>query len=192
MILGGFAVFLLIVIGLLAVPLTLTFRLAWPDVQDNSLRVGWAFGLVDARVPLSGTDSDELAETAGESSRRRKRGGGNVLAAIRDRPFRQRLLRFVRDTWRAVQKRDLAMRMRIGLGDPADTGQLWAALGPLSGFLATLRDAAIRLEPEFDDAVFEVDGRGQVRLVPLKLIALSLALVVSPTFWRGARLMRGT
>lgn len=191
MILGGLGVFLLIVVGLLAVPLTLTFRIAWPDAQENTLRVGWAFGLIDARVPLTGAEAEDLQEDDRALDSRRKRRDGNVVAAIRDKPFRQRVTRFVRDSWRAIHKRDIAIRMRVGLGDPADTGQLWAVLGPVSGFLATLRNAAITLEPEFDDAVLEVDGRGQVRVVPLKLIALSLALVASPAFWRGARLMRG-
>jgi len=102
------------------------------------------------------------------------------------------MLRFVREVWRAFRKRDLQLHIRVGLGDPADTGQLWAMFGPLSGLLSTLEDASVELEPDFVDAVFELDSRGKVSVIPLRLIYLVLGLLLSPPFWRGMRRMRRT
>ena len=79
----------------------------------------------------------------------------------------------------------------LGLGDPADTGQLWALMGPVSALSSNLRDAAVHIEPDFNEATLEVDGSGEIRIVPLEFLYLGCGLLVSPSFWRGARLLRG-
>ena len=114
----------------------------------------------------------------------------NPLATLRQKSFRQRILRFGRDIWRALRKRNLYLRIRVGLGDPAETGQLWALFGPLSGLLVNIEDASIALEPEFIDAVFELDSSGKISVIPLQLLYLVLGLLCSPPFWRGMQKMR--
>ena len=96
----------------------------------------------------------------------------------------------MRDIWRAVHKQNLVLRVRIGLGDPADTGRLWALVGPVSGMLATARDASIEIEPEFIDAVFELDSSGNIRVLPLQMVYLMFGLLISPSFWHGFRHLR--
>ena len=91
---------------------------------------------------------------------------------------------------RATHGRDLFLRLRIGLGDPADTGRLWAVVGPVAGLAQNLRSAVVRIEPEFMDPVFEVESHGQFRLVPIQLIALTAAFVLSPTMLRVWRQLR--
>jgi hypothetical protein len=156
----------------------------------------WLFGLVTVALPSPGVEApaDENGKPRAPA-RRRARGGrkkGNPAAALGHGPFRRRLLRFVRAFWEAIEKRDLRLRLRIGLGDPADTGRLWAFVGPLAGLLAGCREAAVEIEPEFVDAVFECDSSGEIRVVPLRLVGLVFGLLLSPAAWRGIRLMRGT
>lgn len=112
------------------------------------------------------------------------------MAAVRYKPFRKRVIRFMRDCWRAIHKQDLTLRVRIGLGDPADTGQLWAVIGPLSATLATVEQASIAIEAEFIEAVFELESSGNIRVVPLRLIALTAGLLLSPPVWQGVSRMR--
>jgi hypothetical protein len=114
------------------------------------------------------------------------------MAAIRQPSFRRRLLRFVRDLWRAIHKKNVQLMIRIGLGDPADTGQLWAACGPLSGVLARVRDVRITIMPDFLDSTFEVDSSGTIRVIPLQFATLALGLLLSPSIWRGIMLMRAS
>lgn len=82
------------------------------------------------------------------------------------------------------------VRIRLGLGDPADTGQLWGLLGPVAALLSNLQGARLELEPEFMDAVFELEGSGTIRFVPLQLLVLVAALMLSPSIWQGVRFMR--
>ena len=94
------------------------------------------------------------------------------------------------DFWHAVRKRHVSLHIRIGLGDPADTGQLWAVVGPVAGVLATIQEASIEIEPEFFDTTFELDGSGNIRLIPLQMIYLIVALLLSPAVWQGISKMR--
>lgn len=190
--LAGMLIFLLVVIALLAIPVTLAFRVSWPMLEQNEFRLRWAFGLVRARVGADRSAPSQQREAAAATDRpegsRRKRP--SVLSAVRDERFRRRIIRFVGDAWRAIHKDDLRVHVRIGLGDPADTGRLWAIAGPVAGLLANSRNAAVSVEPDFLDSVVELDGSGSIRVVPLRMIGLVGALLLSPPFWQGLRLMR--
>lgn len=192
----GTAIFLSLIVILLAMPVTLTYQLSWKKTLSADVRLDWAFGLVRADVSPDGTTSKaDKPPTARKKAGRRgkpKDRKANVLAAIRERAFRRRILRFVADLWRGIHKKNVELLVRLGLGDPADTGRLWAVLGPLSGMLARLRDARVVIEPDFVDATFEVDSSGTLRVIPLQFVTLALGLLVSPPIWRGIVLMRAT
>ncbi|MDH5310560.1 MAG: DUF2953 domain-containing protein [Gammaproteobacteria bacterium] len=192
----GTVIFLSLIVILLAMPVTLTYQLSWKRTLSADLRLNWAFGLVRADVsPDPAKSKPQKAEAPHKKTRRRGRPKGkkvNVLAAIRERTFRRRILRFVSDLWRAIHKKNIELLVRLGLGDPADTGRLWAVIGPLTAMLARTRDASIAVEPDFLDATFEVDSSGTIRMVPLRFVILALGLLLSPPVWRGIVLMRTT
>ena len=153
----------------------------------------WLFGLVSVRLmpTLAGQDvltkkKIDLVTRPGEKPQRQKT---NPLAALRQKSFRHRTLRFGQDIWHALRKRGLYLRIRVGLGDPADTGHLWALFGPLSGLLNSIEDATIELEAEFIDAVLELESSGKISVIPLQLLYLLLGLLCSPAFWNGMRRM---
>ena len=190
----GTVIFLSLVVILLAIPVTLTYQLSWRETLAADLRLNWAFGLVRADVsPDLAKPKPDKPEAAGKKANRWRKSKGkktNFLAAIRQPSFRRRIVRFLSDVWRAIYKRNVRLLVRMGLGDPADTGQLWAVLGPLSGMFARVRDIRIAIEPDFLDATLEVDSSGTIRLIPLQFVVLALGLLFSPTVWRGIMLMR--
>ncbi len=189
----GLAVFLVLLVGVLAIPLTLTFRFSLGDARPNDFRFRWAFGLVDARARPGGRPASKSKAKRRRRTDRRdtsRRRGWNVIAALRRGDFRARIVKFTKDFWRAIHKEDLRLRLRVGLGDPADTGQLWSVLGPVSGMLSNVRQASIQVEPDFVDATLQVDSSGSVRIVPLQLLYLTTAVLLSPSVWRGLRRMR--
>ncbi|AGA35317.1 hypothetical protein TVNIR_3689 [Thioalkalivibrio nitratireducens DSM 14787] len=184
------------VVGLLVIPVTFTFRVVWPETAGNELRLTWAFGLVNVRVPTgvgappAMTDAGAHARSVGRAAKRRRARTPNLFAALRQKPFRQRVLRLAMDLWRAVDRRNLRLDLRIGTGDPAETGQLWAVVGPISGILQNIEGGRVRIVPEFVDAVFDFDGSGRLRVIPLQVLAIAAGLVFSPPIWRGLRAMR--
>ena len=191
----GVGVFLVLLIALLAIPVTMRFRVQWQQGLLEEIWLDWAFGLVRVQIPSTQSKppaqdkekpKDRVVERAKPSTGKK----GNVLGALRQADFRRRIYRFVKDLWLAVHKENVRLRVRLGLGDPADTGQLWGIVGPLSGILAGVREASITIEPVFVDRTFELDSSGAIRLVPLRIIALSVALILSPPVWRGLKAMR--
>lgn len=190
----GTVIFLSLVVILLAMPLSLTYRFSWKETPSASFRLNWAFGLVRADVsPDLAKHEPDKPEAARKKAARRGKSRGkktNFMAAIRQPSFRRRMLRFVSDVWRAIHKKNVRLLVRLGLGDPADTGQLWAVLGPISGLLARVRDIRIAVEPDFLDSTLEVDSSGTIRMIPLRMAILMIGLLFSPSVWRGILLMR--
>lgn len=188
---------LALLVALLAVPLTVVFSIHRIEETEGLVRFRWLFGLVRfrLRIPRPARARPRPAPAPGKkakSPRRRKRkgGAGELLSLIRQPAIRRRVHKFIRDMLRATHPRDLLLRLRIGLGDPADTGVLWAVVGPIAGMAQTLRGVEVRIEPEFVDPVFEVESRGRFRLVPLQFIAITAAFMLSPTMLRAWRHLR--
>jgi hypothetical protein len=192
--LTGLATFLLLLIALLAVPVTLTYRVSWQQGFRGAAQLRWLFGLVRIRLPASQLESptpqgEERAHTAGRLGRA-SRKKHEVFSVVRQKSFRRRITRFIRDVWQAMHKRDVSLNVRIGLGDPADTGQLWAVVGPVAGLLSNTREATIGIVPDFVEETFELDSRGNIRLVPLQMLYLAAGLLLSPSIWQGLIQMR--
>jgi len=114
-----------------------------------------------------------------------------VLTALRQAAFRRHVYRFIRDIVQAANFHELGFQMRLGLGDPADTGRLWAFVGPLNAVAQNVPNARISIEPEFMDAVFEFDTHGRFRIVPLQFLALAVVFALSTPSLRAWRTLRG-
>ena len=180
----GTVIFLSLIVILLAVPVTLTYQLSWRQRLSANVRLIWAFGLVNADVS-PGDAEPKPDKPKGARHKKSKDRKTDVMAAMREPSFRRRVRRFASDMWRAIHKHNVRLLVRLGLGDPADTGRLWALLGPISGMLARLRDIRVAIEPDFLDPTLEVDSSGTIRVVPLRIMGILLGLFVSPPFWRG-------
>jgi len=185
---------LIVLLVLLAIPIGLDYRLSWPGGNRGEVHLVWLFGLLRVRIPVASEPTAPAKPAHPKRVRKHKtrtKCKTNPLAAWRFKPFRQRILRFIRDLWTAVHKRDVRLQLLIGLSDPADTGQLWALMGPVSAVLTYSRDVEIDIEPDFTESTLEIRSSGYIRVIPLQLLGLSLALLLSPPFWLGLQKMRG-
>lgn len=187
---------LLVLLGLmLAIPLQLAFSVQGIEGFHARIRMRWLFGALkfDTRMPRlaqrrASPARSRVAAHVRPAKDRRRHSHDRWLAALRQAPFRRRLLRLLADLYRAAHLSPLRLQARLGLGDPADTGRLWALIGPLGAWAQGQSGAQIRIEPEFVDAVIEFDADGCLRLIPIQLLGLVLAFAVSPESiraWRG-------
>ncbi len=180
---------------LLAVPVDAAFRLEGIEAFGGQIAIRWLFGLVRIRIPLPGV-RERPAKPAAEREAARKRPRrtsrpARGLAVLGQTAFRRRVYRLVQDLVRAVRLSQLRLRMRLGLGDPADTGRLWAVMGPLNAAAQRLRGAEVQIEPEFVDPVLEFRAEGRLLLVPLRILALAVSFALSPPSIRAWRTLRG-
>jgi len=53
--------------------------------------------------------------------------------------------------------------LKFGLDDPATTGVLWEAIGPIAGCIETFQEISVVFIPEFNEDVLETDAHGDVR-----------------------------
>lgn len=174
---------------LAAVPVEAAF---WVERHDGRGKAGgtlsWLFGL--ARIPL-GADRRRVRAArqrlAGGGKRGRRRAAGRLSAMLETEGFPSRVLRLVGDVLRSIRIRQLSLQVRLGLDDPADTGRLWAVVGPLAGMLSILPGAHIVVEPRFTSEVFDVDLRSRFRVIPLRLLFATLSFALSPVTLRVLR-----
>ena len=189
---------LALLVLLLAVPFEVAFEVRGMRQFSGQVTIGWLWGLLRFRIPVSGKGgADEPHRAAGVRVRRTRRTGhdggkkGNFMAVLRREDFRRQVYRLVRDILRAARLHDLGLQMRLGLGDPADTGRLWAFVGPLNAVAQNLNNARVSIEPEFMEAVMEFDTHGRFRIVPLQLLALATTFALSAPSRRAWRTLRG-
>lgn len=173
-------------IALLAVPVEMRFDVRRQATWQASVRVRWMFGLLDLPI-TGGIRADE--KPARKKRRRKSDGAARLWRVILDAGFRRRLARFVRDALVVFRPCDLQLRCRLGLDDPADTGMLWAAAGPLTACTPVQLDIA----PVFPGPAFELMSRGRVRIIPAQVLGLVAAFALSPAtvgavvrHWRSA------
>jgi hypothetical protein len=181
-------------LAVLAVPLGASFELERVEALRGELAIRWMFGLVRFRLRVPGGargagrgKGPKPPKPPRERKAPRRR---DVVAVLRDPAFRDRALRLARDLLRAAHLTGLRLRLRLGLGDPADTGLLWAAVGPLSALAGGLRGADVRIEPEFLGEALELQARGRTWIVPLEILALAASFALSPASLRAWRTLR--
>ncbi len=189
------AILLAVLLVLLAVPITVAFKIDRIKEIKGQVDFHWFFGLVRFRVGIPGAAKPEPQRkqkkpTKKTSERKPGCNASGVYALLKQPAFRRRAIRFIKNVLRATHARDIYLRLRIGLGDPADTGRLWALLGPVASIATNIRSAEVRIEPEFMDPVLEVESHGKFRLIPLQFIALATTFVMSPTTLRAWRTLR--
>jgi hypothetical protein len=175
---------------LLAVPVELAFSVQrHAGQQESGATFGWLFGLV--RLPL-GRPGRRAPSRVGKHKAGRGKGPGprRLMAMLRSEGFTRRLLGLARDLLRRIQIRELNLAVRLGLDDPADTGRLWALVGPVIALLPLPTAASLAVTPDFHAEAFDVDGRGRIRVIPLQLLATLVVFALSPTTFRALYAMR--
>lgn len=183
-------IFLASLLLLLAVPLELSFRARLEQGQrTGDGQVRWLFGLVRLRLPFK-AKAGKKNQVGKPKRRRHRKRRQSPLAVLSVEGIVTHVLIFVRRLLRAVRIRRLTVEAHLGLDDPADTGRLWAVVGPVGGMLASTGPAALNLQPDFDGEVLTVNSEGRIQLVPLQLVALAVIFFLSPKTLRAMRAMR--
>jgi hypothetical protein len=185
----------LLLLGLLALLLLVPFHLELLVETAEDLRVEARprWGVFPVTAWHSGATSTRIPE------RRRARAGKvrvhnrkptswrKVRALLTSEEFLASLGRWLRRLVRQLGPTDVRMHLRLGTGDPGETGMLWAALAPLFALLGQATPVELELEPDFLDRAFALEARGRLRIVPLVLLVTALGYFLTPAPWRAVR-----
>lgn len=199
---------LLSVLMLLAIPVTITFSVVRREGFSGRITFGWLFGLLrvtpsistgsrrkrkrrqPARAPPESGGPDgpggPEAPSARTSADGKRAPAERLHRVLKTKGFVRGVLRFLRDMARSVRFVSLHVAGRFGLDNPCDTGRLWGTFCALTGFLHGTERVRLRVEPDFDEAVFELDGRGEIRIIPVTLFLPFIRFVLAPATLRAA------
>jgi hypothetical protein len=175
-----------LLVALLALPMELAFRasLGGPGAPfERSGRLRWAFGMVEMSLPGRKISRGKRAKQKPKREARYKKSERLRIRRLLLSPAaweRARVL--LAGLVRAMRWRVFRFEARFGLDDPADTGQLWGAVGTILYMLPPRLD--VMVQPVFEGPDFAFDGEAEIRLVPLRVIAVLLLFGLSPATWR--------
>lgn len=189
------AILLGLIIAILAIPFEFRFNIQSRESFHSEVAVRWLFGIVtfDVLRPQKPQGKDQQHTRAAKKKTKRKRKNiGNAKELIWNAKFRQRLIRFVKDIFKSVHISAFNLRLQLGLDDPADTGRLWAFIGPLSIWLSYLSNTKVQLQPDFQNEVVFLSTNGTVRVIPLEIIFTVSAFLLSPITINAIRTTRRT
>lgn len=163
----------LALLGLLAVPIYVSFdiRRGGPAPRAD-VALLWLFGLVKIPIP----------QPRAKPKPRRPRSNP-FPRAVRSPAFRRNTGKLLARLWRALRLPHLEVHTVIGFNDPADTGLLY-------GLFSALPRLPINFTPVFHRPAFEINARGTAGVIPLQILAITLAWLLSPATWiafKGAR-----
>ena len=177
---------------LLLVPVDVEGRGAFGKRPE--IRIIWLFGLIkmelleerssgrdrpDEKITEQNTAAEGPGqeEISGAEKKAETDGSGwgvqDILSIFQTKGLMGDLKELLNGLVYAIRIRYLRGCIRIGLQNPADTGQAAGSLWSLAGWLQSLYPVEIEIEPSFCQEVLEGEGQGALRIWPI-LVALSL------------------
>ena len=156
---------LLFIVLAFLIPVKLSFNFRTDVVGQRMLRVVWLFGLVE-KILLP-----RKKKPAKKPRKTKKPDLKTILTLIRTRGVLTGIIRLVRRILKSLRVRQLNADLRVGLDDPADTGTMYAVLWPLMVRPGLFGPVTFRIEPVFEEPVFEAALQGEVTVVPGQMLA---------------------
>lgn len=182
-ILGTVLGVLLFFVLLLAIPVDVVFYVEKEEEFKSRTTVKWLFGLVGKDI--GGRKQKPAREKPAKEKGKKKRSIRPLLAMLRSRGFLRRVLRLFRDMLRRTKVRELKLDVRVGLSDPADTGLLFAAIGPMAGYLTAFTPLDVEVQPDFEQETLRGHFRSDIRILPIQFVLLFILFALSPTTLRA-------
>jgi len=168
------ALFLLI----LSVPLDLAFHLDVHGRTRSSLKLVWLFGLLSKELGRRKKAKPKKAKP--KKAKEKKKGAGIAIKILRTKGSLKQIKVLVTDVFNSLSIRQLRANFRIGLDNPADTGLLFAVIGPTFVFFSSSDRYSINIRPSFEnEAILEGYMQAVARLLPIRLVIPLLKFVFS-------------
>jgi hypothetical protein len=174
-----------LIVLVLSVPLDMALHLDVYGRLRFQMKLTWLFGLVSKEV-----GKEKRVAEGKPKPRKRRVKARTIFKILRTKGVLRQGKDLLRDVLRRLKIRELRVNFRVGLDDPADTGLLFALIGPATLFLGSSRVHEIRVEPSFgDEIVCEGYLYGALRLWPIQLVIPLLRFVFSLATIRAVKIL---
>jgi len=177
----------ILIVLVLWIPLEIALQADFEGKPRFRLRLLWLFGLVSRDITGKKKEAAGKKAAVTGGKKRRWADAGTAYRVLRTRGLLRHIKEFIKGVFPCFRFREIAADFTIGLGNPADTGLMFAVIGPATAFLGSSRSHRIRIEPYFgDNAVFRGHSHSTVRLRPIRLVPPFLKLTFSLPAMRAA------
>ena len=178
-------------IFVLCVPVDAALNIDTSGRPKFRLRLVWLFGLVSKEVKREKKKPEEKKAPPKKKPKKKRRIGFRTISRIlRIKGLLRQVKDLVRDVIGQLKIRELAVNLKLGLDNPADTGFLFASIGSITPFLSLPSQYQLRVQPSFyDEAVFEGYLHGVLRLWPIKLVSPFVRFVFSLATLRVVKIL---
>ncbi len=187
--------FFLIVIWLLSVPIEINLTIDTNSTNKLQFRTKWLYGLVtfqSSKFKLGEQTNKGIRKTKKTRKYKKKQKPSNngnarrfILAMIKSKGFLKRIIQFISDCIKSIRFRDTQISVLVGLGDPADTGNIVAILAPIFLWLRLGPISNATFEADYYHLIFRFTASAKIRVIPLDYVRLIFCLLISPTLWRS-------
>jgi len=177
-----------LLIMLLAVPIDIEYEFNNRLEKKSRTRIIWLFGLINVELKESANDFDIEFEKPKKKRRSKSKSGIKpILAALKSEGFLRRTLKFLKDIFNIAEIKNLQAKLSFGLGDPADTGQLYGLMSPVFAFLYAVPRVNVSFTPIFDRATLDAEINAALRIVPIRFFRAIFRFIVSKEFFRAIK-----
>lgn len=170
-----------LIVFILWVPLDFTITIDVYEKPKIRLKLIWLFGLISKEIP--GARKKRAEKQKGEKGRLKLRWGdiGFILKTLRTKGLLRNIRKLVKSVFSCLRFRDMETDFRIGLGDPANTGLLFAFIGPAAAGIGAANISRISLQPSFEDnPTLEGYSHGTAMMRPIRLVLPLMRFTFSP------------
>jgi len=174
----------------LSVPLDIAMRLEVYGRPKFRVSIRWLWCTVDKEIKKG---KKKLKEAKKEKPKEKRRKSADFIRILRSKGLVKHLLRLIKDMGGCIRIKGLEGDLTFGLGDPADTGFLFAFIGPVAQFLNPYIHHRLSLRPSFaGQPAFEGYLEGTARLIPTSLVLPLTRFVFSPVTVKSAKVIIGS
>ena len=158
---------------ILSVPLDFAFQMDTHKSPKFKIRLVWLFGLVDKDLKQLRQKPKKKEKVVEDKQKSKDRiEASTVYQILKTKGLLKKFKRLLMDVLSCLKLNKLAANLRIGLDNPADTGLLFALIGPANLVVSSCSSHEISVQPSYDDeATLEGHLHGTVSLRPIQLVA---------------------
>lgn len=172
---GLFGLFVL----LISIPFDFKFRFDSSQSPPFGFRFSWFFGLVNIDVSDTRKKPPRKQTKPGKIKKKKGPSGIRILRLI-TKPLIWKALFFMREVFRSLHFRQIDACIKMGLGEPADTGVMFGLIHATLPVFAGPCQKQIRLIPDFgDEALLKGSSSGIIRLWPIEILSRTVKFVFS-------------
>jgi len=162
----------------LIIPVDIVFVFNNVEGKKRSVFIRLFFGLI--KFQLFPRKLEDLETPPRPQKKKKRLTLNNIINLAGNDKFIRKTSQFIMKILKSIKLKLDRFYIRLGLDDPADTGMLWGFVGPFSALLGNYCEKTVKIEPEFQDSALDIDTKGNLSIIPLEIIVISLIYLFSP------------